>query len=48
VRKKPSIQKPRRPIVEDVEPRILYSADFSPGLLDAAHWRLWPSKRAAR
>jgi hypothetical protein len=26
----------RRPVLETIEPRILYSADFSPGLLDAA------------
>ena len=26
----------RRPLVEEIEPRILYSADFAPGLVDAA------------
>src|SRR5512144_2299029 len=26
----------RRPVVEEIEPRILYSADFAPGLVDAA------------
>src|SRR5437867_10764942 len=26
----------RRPVIEEIEPRILYSADFSPALLDAA------------
>ena len=25
----------RRPVVEEIEPRILYSADFAPGLVDA-------------
>src|SRR4030095_12886861 len=26
----------RRPVIEEIEPRILYSADFSPALLDSA------------
>src|SRR5262245_18053448 len=29
-------EKKRRPVVEEIEPRILYSADFAPALADAA------------
>ena len=34
--KKKSVPTRRRPAVEEIEPRILYSADLSPGLLQAA------------
>jgi hypothetical protein len=33
--KRKSKKQPRRPVLETIEPRILYSADFSPGLVDA-------------
>ena len=29
-------KQPRRPVLETIEPRILYAADFSPGLIDDA------------
>src|SRR5688572_24884834 len=34
--RKRSRSAPRRPVVETLEARILYSADFAPGLLEAA------------
>ena len=36
----------RRAVVEEIEPRILYSADFAPGLIDV--WASRMAKRAAR
>ena len=32
---KPKARRQRRPVVEEIEPRILFSADFSPAVLDA-------------
>ena len=35
----------RRPVIEEIEPRILYSADFSPGLVDTAEPLEQPEQR---
>jgi hypothetical protein len=32
--RKPRAPRARRPVIEEIEPRILYSADFSPGLVE--------------